>query len=127
MNADPDAGDTMEHAPCKLICCVLPDDGSHRKLLEGLWQEQQIIRAEVLNCLGMDVLADAKVKPGTLPDAYLVRLVRVVVSANEADACFEYIHDKAGIGRSGNGVIFQSALHAATPYALPEGVKREKP
>ncbi len=121
--------DPTESAPreaSKLIICVLPDDGSHRTLLETLRHEKQITRAEVVSCLMIGSLADAKVKPGTLPDTYLGRMVRVVVAESEADALFEFIYEKARVGRDGGGVLLQHALVTSTPFALPEGVAEEK-
>ncbi|MFQ5761038.1 MAG: hypothetical protein ACE5HM_08695 [Acidiferrobacterales bacterium] len=94
----------------KLITCLLPDDGSHKTLLEALRHEKKITRAEVVSCLAMGRVADAKVKPGTLPDEYLARLVRVVVPEAEAEALFEYIYEKAGVGRDGGGVVLQNAV-----------------
>ena len=121
--------DSSKSAPreaSKLITCLLPDDGSHKALLEALRHEKQITRAEVVSCLAVGSLADAKVKPGTLPDAYLGRLVRVVVPEAEADALFEFIYEKARIGRDGGGVVVQNALVTSTPFALPEGVADEE-
>ena len=121
--------DPTEFAPreaSKLITCMLPDDGSHRTLLEALRHEKQITRAEVVSCLMMSSLADAKVKPGTLPDANMAKMVRVVVPEAESDALFEYIYEKAGVGRDGGGMVLQHALVTSTPFALPEDVAEEK-
>lgn len=121
--------DSSESAPreaTKLITCVLPDDGSHKALLKALHHERQITRAEGVSCLAMGDLSNAKVKPGTLPDRYLARLVRVVVPEAEADALFEYIYEKARIGRDGGGVIMQNALVTSTPFTLPESVAEEE-
>jgi len=95
-------------------------------LLKALRHEKQCTRAEVVSCMAMGNLADAKVKPGMLPDKYLARMVRVVVPEAEADVMFDYIYEKAGIGRDGGGVIMQNALVTATPFTLPEGVVEEK-
>ncbi len=121
--------DSSESAPreaSKLITCLLPDDGSHKTLLEALRHEKKITRAEVVSCLAMGSVADAKVKPGTLPDAFLAKLVRVVVPEAEADALFEYIYEKARVGRDGGGLVLQNALVTSTPFALPEGVAEEE-
>ena len=110
----------------KLITCVLPDDGSHKVLLKALRDEKQIIRAEATSCLGVGGLADATVKPGMLPDTFMERLVTVVVPEAEADALFEYIYEKARVGRDGGGIVIQSALATATPYTLPEDLPDER-
>ena len=110
----------------KLVTCVLPDDGSHRTLLEALYQEKQITRAVTTSCLLMGSLADARVKPGMLPDVSMARIVRVIVPAADADALFEFIYETARVGRDGGGIVIQNALAAATPFVLPEGVAEEK-
>ena len=57
---------------------------------------------------------------------YAVALVKIIVPQSEADDYFNYIFEKADIGRSGGGILFQGALSHTTPYTLPEGVEEEK-
>jgi len=71
---------------------------------------------------GHRFFADAKVKPGTLPDAYLVRVVQIVAKTEEADELFDYVHEIAQIDRPGGGLIMQGPLIASTLYELPEGL-----
>ena len=122
----PDINEPVPHQASKLITCILPDDGSHKTLLEALYHEKKITRAEVVSCLGMSSLAGANIKPGTLPDTFMARMVTVVVPASEADTLFEFIYEKAGVGREGGGAVLQTALNTATPFALPEGVAEEE-
>ncbi len=122
MNGSPD---TLPHKASKLIACIIPDDGTDKRLLCALRDNKNITRAHSVSCLGMAVLANAKVKPGHLPEPLLARLVQVVTTETEADAVFDFIYDKAEIGRPEGGVIWQVALTGSTPYSLPEGVEDE--
>ena len=119
------SSESAPNQPSKLITCILPDDGCHRELLEALHHEKKIPQAAVLSCLGMSSLADANIKPGTLPDTFMARLVTVVVPESEADVLFDYIYEKARVGRDGGGAVLQSELATSTPYSLPEDVADE--
>jgi len=46
-------------------------------------------------------------------------------TAAEADNLYDYIYDKAQIGRRGGGIIMQGIAAAITPYTLPEGIPDE--
>lgn len=110
----------------KLISCVLPDDGSDKKLMRALRNEVKINTANSVSCYGLEVLADADTRYGDLPEPTLVRKVDVVVPAAEADALFDYIYEMADIGRVGGGTIWLGEITLASAYALPEGVPDEK-
>jgi hypothetical protein len=126
MNGKPPADQAAPREACKLISCVLPDDGTEKKLLRALRDERQITRANSTSCLGMAVLADAKTKFGELPEPILVRKVDVVVPEADADALYDYIYAKARIGRPQGGAIWMGALTLTSPFSLPEGVPVEK-
>jgi len=76
--------------------------------------------------MGVAVLADAKTRFGKLPEPYLVRRVDVVVPSADADALYDYIYEKANIGRPRGGAIWLSALNQASPFILPDDVPVEK-
>ncbi|MFZ0792014.1 MAG: hypothetical protein WAM94_20565, partial [Chromatiaceae bacterium] len=109
----------------KLISCVLPDDGTERRLLRWL-RDQGITRANSVYCRGHSVLREAKARRGKLPEPSLLRLVQIVVDADEADALFELIYEQADIHRPGGGALMMTRLTFATPFVLPEGVAEEK-
>jgi nitrogen regulatory protein PII len=127
MNDKRHTGQSIPHEACKLITCILPDDGTEKKLIRTLSDEKQITRANSTSCLGLAVLTDAKTKFGELPEPVLVRKVDVVVAEADADELYDYIYEKAHIGRPQGGSIWLSALSLTSPFALPEDVPVEKP
>ena len=109
----------------KLISCLLPDDGTDKKLLKALLDEKNINRANSTSCKGLAVLTDAKTRFDELPEPVLIRKVEVVVPENDADELYDYIYDKAGIGRPHGGLMWLNALTLVSPYELPKDVPLE--
>ena len=116
----------IQSVSCKLITCILPNDGTDRTLLRTLRTDMQIIRASSLRVRGLAMLAGEKFKYGEIPENVMVRMVSVVVDEEQADQVFDYIYEKANIGRSGAGVLTMSGGVTASPYSLPEGVPDEE-
>lgn len=108
----------------KLIYCILPDDGTERRLLRWL-RDQGITRANSVYCRGHSVLREAKARPGKLPEPALVRLVSIVVEADQADVLFERLYEQADIHRPNGGALLMTPLTLATPFALPEDIADE--
>ena len=121
MAAGPNDKLSGQSVPSKLITGTFADDGTAQKLIKALKEEKGIITANMFQCRGIGALN----KPGRfgrLPLAKSVQVVTVVVPAERADELFNYIYDEADIDRPDGGLIYQSALHSATAFSLPEGI-----
>lgn len=109
----------------KLISCILPDDGTERRLLHWLRDQEGITRANSVYCRGHSILREAATGRGKLPEPSLARLVTIVVDADAADALFDLIYEQSGMHRPGGGTLIMTPLTFATPFVLPAGVANE--
>ena len=109
----------------QVITCILPDEGIHRMLIRDLHHEKGITRVESIRCRGIAALREARTKKGRLPVSTLVQMIKVVVSVMEAEALFEYIYEKARIGRPGGGLLLLGKPIESTPFTLPEDLPEE--
>lgn len=110
----------------KVIYCILPDDGTDKRVLGELRNKNGIIRAGSLVCRGIGALAEAKSKRGKLPEPRLVKQLFVICADDQADEVFDHIFRSAKIDKPRHGLMWQQPAMNCTPYSLPADVPDEQ-
>ena len=127
MSSTPDSTRQGSDFPsCKAIFCILPDDGTDKRLMAELRNKRGIVRAGSTTRRGIGALADVKTKRGNLPQSHMVKQLYVLCSEDEADEIFDFIFWSAHIDKPGRGGIWQRAVTGCTPYELPADVPDEE-
>ena len=109
----------------KTIYCVLPDDGTDKRVLVELRKRQGVIRAGSANRRGIGALAEVKTKRGKLPEPAQVKQLFAVCSDDQADEIFDFIFWAAHLDKPGRGMMWQQAVTGCTFYELPADMPDE--
>lgn len=94
-------------------------------MIQALRQEKGILTSTSKPCRGIAVLRQSLTRPGRLPESELVRKVEVMVPDIEVDEMFEFIHELAGIGKPGVGVMWLGQKISSSLYSLPADIPEE--
>ena len=111
----------------RVIGVVLPDDGTDVDLIRALRDEKNVNASTAITCRGIGILESVRdAAKGKLPPSELVRMVSVIVPDSEAKDLFEFIYEKANIGREGGGGVWMGMPRSATRYTLTSDVPDER-
>ncbi len=123
MSTAPDFAPRRSDFPaCKAIHCILPDDGTGKRVLVELRKRQGIIRVGSATRRGVGALGQVKTKRSKLPEPNLVNHVYILCSENEADGIFDFIFWSAQLDKPGRGMMWQQAVTGCTPFELPSDI-----
>lgn len=127
MSTSPNSASQMSDFPaCKIIYCLLPDDGTDKHLLVELRKKFGVISAGSATCRGIGALAEVKTKQGKLPESELVKHVYMTCSEDQAQDIFDFIFRFAQVDKPGRGLVWQQGITDCTPFELPMDIPDEE-
>ena len=111
----------------KQIWAILPDDDATiYKLLNALKDEKGILTAHQITCRGIGSVGRASAAGGFRKrPSKALRLLTLVVPETAADEVFDFVYERADVGKPMGGIVFMGALDGATAFILPDGVEDE--
>ena len=110
---------------CKVIYCVVPDDGTDKRVLAELRKTRGIIRAGSSSRRSIGALGDVRVDHGKLPQPELVKQFYVLCPEDIADEVFDWLFWAARIDKPHRGMMWQQAVTGCIPYELPPDIPDE--
>lgn len=115
-----------EFPACKVIYCVLPDDGTDKRVLVELRKKYGIVSAGSATRRGIGGLAKVKTKRGKLPQPRLVKQLYVICPVDQEEEIFDFIFWFANMDKPGRGVIWQQVVTGSSSYELPPDIPDEE-
>jgi hypothetical protein len=100
----------------QLITCVTAT-GRMSGVVRELRDRFGVATANVKTARGIGRLGQSN---GGLGDDNEQQILTAIVSAEQADAVFEYLYRTIGIDQPDGGIMYAMALDRASPFVLPE-------
>ena len=104
--------------PSKLITCILPK-GRGLAVVRALKDEKSLHSANVNSARGTGRMTHRMARRQRRTETEKDVLTAVVPETRQ-DEIFAFIHEKARIGEPHGGLMYQTALSAASVFALPD-------
>ena len=111
---------------CKVIYCILTDDGTDKQLLAELRKKFGIVNAGSSACRGIGARGRAKAKPGKLPQSRLVKKVYVISPVDREEEVFDFIFWFANLDKPDKGIMWQQTVTGCSPFELPPDIPDEE-